>query len=46
MQYIPNIHTLYLYWNKNITDDGLKYIPNIHTLNLYYNQNITDDGLK
>jgi hypothetical protein len=45
-QFIPNVHTLNLGYNKNITDNGLKFIPNIHTLDLYYNKNITDNGLK
>ena len=37
---------MYLDYNENITDEGLKYIPNIQKLNLYDNKNITDEGLK
>ena len=45
-KYLTGIHTLDLWCNKNITDEGLKYLTGIHTLNLWYNTNITDEGLK
>jgi len=40
-----NVYVLYLYKNKNITDEGIKYM-NLHTLNLSRNKNITDEGIK
>ena len=40
-----NVYILDLFWNQNITDEGIKHM-NIHTLNLNWNKSITNEGIK
>jgi hypothetical protein len=43
---LTNVHTLYLGYNSQITNEGLQYLTNVRTLYLGVESKITDEGLK
>ena len=47
LEYLKGVHTINLFWCKQITDKGLEYLKDVHTIYLYdYCNKITDKGLE